>query len=107
MSLLVALFLAIFILPSPWGLVAIAVSAVWEVGEAYFMIRWTQRRRAQHGAEALIGKTARVIVACAPRGQVAVAGERWQAVSDSAAAAGDEVVIRGVEGLTLLVSPSR
>lgn len=103
MAFLVGLLLAIFVLPSPWGLVAIVAGAVWEVGEAWFMIRWTQRRRAQVGAEALMGRTAKVVVACSPRGQVAVTGERWQADCAEGAGVGDEVVIRGITGLVLQV----
>jgi membrane protein implicated in regulation of membrane protease activity len=103
MAFVVALLLAVFVLPSPWGLLAIVGGAVWEVGEAYLMIRWTQRRRAQVGAEALLGKTGKVVVACTPHGQVAVTGERWQADCPGGAEVGQAVVIRGVSGLVLQV----
>jgi membrane protein implicated in regulation of membrane protease activity len=103
MALVVAILLAFFVLPSPWGIVAVALAAAWEVGEAWFMIRWTQRRRAQVGAESLIGRTAKVVVACAPRGQVAVSGERWQALCPGGANVGDQVVIRRIDGLVLQV----
>jgi membrane protein implicated in regulation of membrane protease activity len=106
MALVVAILLAFFILPSPWGVVAVVGAAVWEVGEAWFMIRWTQRRRAQVGAEALIGRTAKVVVACAPRGQVAVNGERWQALCPGGANVGDTVVIQAIDGLVLQVEPA-
>jgi membrane protein implicated in regulation of membrane protease activity len=105
-SLLIAILLAIFVLPSPWGVVAILVSAVWEVGEAYLMIRWTQRWRAQVGSEALVGKTARVVVACTPKGQVSVKGERWQARCEIGAGVGEDVVVRAIDGLTLVVVPA-
>jgi membrane-bound serine protease (ClpP class) len=103
-ALVVALLLAFFVLPSPWGVVAVVLAAVWEVGEAWFMIRWTQRRRAQVGAEALIGTTARVVVDCAPAGQIVVKGERWNAVCEQSAPAGAHVRIERVEGLTLVVT---
>src|SRR3954447_19497675 len=103
MALVVAILLAFFVLPSPWGAVAVLLAAVWEVGEAWFMIRWTQRRRAQVGSEALIGRTAKVVVVCAPRGQVAVNGERWQALCPGGAKVGDTVVIQAIEGLVLQV----
>ena len=105
MSLVVAILLALFVLPSPWGLVAVGVSAVWEVGETWLMIRWTQRRRAQVGVETLVGRSARVVVACAPTGQVAVKGERWQARCDAGADVGATVEVVGVEGLMLVVEP--
>ena len=53
--------------------------------------------------QALIGRAAKVVTVCRPDGQVRVAGELWQARSALGADPGDEVVIRGVEGLTLLV----
>src|SRR4051794_38849734 len=107
MALVVAILLAFFVLPSPWGAVAVLLAAVWEVGEAWLMIRWTQRRRAQVGSETLIGRTARVVVACDPRGQVAVNGERWQALCRGGATVGDTVVIQAIDGLVLQVEPAR
>jgi membrane-bound serine protease (ClpP class) len=105
MAFVVGLLLAIFVLPRPWGIAAVVAGALIEVVEGIIGIKWTQRRRAQVGAEALVGKTARVVVDCAPTGQVAVKGERWQATSDPEAHAGDEVLIEGVQGLTLRVRP--
>jgi membrane protein implicated in regulation of membrane protease activity len=67
------------------------------------MLRWSRRRRAVTGPEALIGRTARVITTCRPAGQVRVAGELWRARSASGADPGDEVVVRDRDGLTLLV----
>jgi membrane protein implicated in regulation of membrane protease activity len=103
MAVVVALLLAFFVLPAPWGVVAVVLAAIWEIGEAWFMVRWTQRRRAQVGAEALIGRTGKVVIACTPRGQVAVSGERWQAICPSGANVGDMVVIQALEGLVLQV----
>src|SRR4051794_2494230 len=107
MAFVVALLLAIFVLPSPWGIVAVVVGALIEVVEGYVGIKWTQRWRAQVGAEALIGKTGRVVVDCMPQGQVVLKGERWKAVSEPAALAGDEVVVEAVEGLSLRVRPAQ
>jgi membrane protein implicated in regulation of membrane protease activity len=63
------------------------------------LLKWSRRRRAVTGVEALIGKTA---VVSSPT-QVRVAGELWEARSDRVLIPGDEVVVHGVEGLTLLV----
>jgi membrane protein implicated in regulation of membrane protease activity len=106
-AFVVGLLLAIFVLPRPWGIAAVVGGALIEVAEGVIGIKWTQRRRAQVGAEALIGKTARVAVDCTPTGQVTVKGERWQAISDPDAHAGDDVVIEAVEGLTLRVRPAQ
>lgn len=63
-----------------------------------------QRRRAQTGVEALIGKPARADTALAPNGWVTLQGEEWRAVIEGGeAAAGEAVVVTAVEGLLLRV----
>jgi membrane protein implicated in regulation of membrane protease activity len=103
MLLLGGILLAIFVLPSPWGIVAVAAGGVIDIAESIVMLRWSRRRRAATGAEALVGRTAVVATPCHPLGQVRIAGELWAARSESGADPGDEVVVRGVDGLTLLV----
>jgi membrane protein implicated in regulation of membrane protease activity len=72
-TLVAAILLALFVVPSPWGLLLVAGAAVVEVGEALFWIRRSRRRPAQAGAEALVGATAVVVSDCVPDGQVRVA----------------------------------
>jgi membrane protein implicated in regulation of membrane protease activity len=103
MSLLVAILLAVFVLPSPWGLVAIGASGALELGEAWFWIRFSRRRRPRVGIEALVGERAVVTAACRPEGMVRVAGELWRAECRSGADEGDVVCVRTVRGLTLVV----
>lgn len=103
MTLLVAILLALFVLPSPWGVIAVAGAAAFETAEAVALIWWSKRRRARVGAEALIGATAEVVEPCAPIGYVRVQGELWRARCDDGAARGETVRIRGIEGLTLVV----
>ena len=104
MLLLGAILLAIFVLPSPWGLVAIAAGGLIDVAESVALLKWSRRRRVVTGVEALVGKTA---VVSTPT-QVRVAGEIWEARSDEALVVGAEMVVTGVDGLTLQVSrPSR
>lgn len=98
-----AVLLAIFVLPSPWGLVAIIAGGIWEIAQTLFAIRWSQRRRARAGAEALVGVAARVVTRCSPTGRVAVGGEIWNARCEEGADVGDPVRVRRVQGLTLLV----
>ena len=76
-----------------------------ELGEAGFWVRLSRRRRPAIGAEALVGSVGIATTECRPRGQVRVRGERWQAVCDEGADAGDPVVVEGVSGLTLQVRP--
>jgi membrane-bound serine protease (ClpP class) len=104
-ALLVGLLLALFVLPSPWGLLAVAVGAAVEVAEAWLFIWWSRRRRVYVGAEALVGATAEVVAPCDPDGQVRVHGELWRARCSAGARVGDTVRIVAVDGLTLLVEP--
>jgi membrane protein implicated in regulation of membrane protease activity len=106
MLLVVALLLAVFVLDEPWSWAVVAVGGALEAVESWLYIRWSQRRRPQVGVEALIGKHAVVTAECRPEGQVRVAGELWQACCEAGAAAGDEVVVRAVDGLSLVVEPA-
>jgi membrane-bound serine protease (ClpP class) len=101
MLLLGAILLAIFVLPSPWGLVAIVAGGLTDVAESLILLRWSRRRRSVSGVGALVGKTA---VVSTPT-QVRVAGELWEATSEEPLVAGEEVEVSGVDGLTLRVSP--
>src|SRR5712691_2818028 len=100
MLLLGAILLAIFVLPSPWGIVAVVCGGLLDIGESLALMRWSKRRRAATGAEALVGRTA---VVSSPT-QVRVAGELWQARSDDPLVPGDEVEVMAVDELTLEVS---
>ena len=103
MTFIAAVLLAIFVLPSPWGLIAIIASGIYEIGQTLLTIRWSQRRRAHIGAEALVGSAARVVEGCHPVGKVSVNGEIWNARCEDGAEHGDTVRVRGLQGLTLLV----
>ncbi len=103
MLFLGGILLAVFVLPSPWGIVAVFTGGLLDIGESLVLLRWSRRRRVATGAEAMIGLTAVVVTPCRPVGQVRVAGELWAARSSAGADPGAEVVVRGVKGLTLLV----
>jgi membrane-bound serine protease (ClpP class) len=62
-----------------------------------------RRSKVRMGGDAMIGQIAVVTQPLAPLGQVMVNGELWQAESASPAAAGDQVLVRGLRDLTLLV----
>jgi membrane protein implicated in regulation of membrane protease activity len=103
MLLLGAILLAIFVLPAPWGIVAVVAGGTLDVAESLVLLRWSKRRRAATGADAFVGTKAVVVTPCRPVGQVRAFGELWAARSEGGADVGDEVVVRGVDGLTLLV----
>jgi membrane protein implicated in regulation of membrane protease activity len=105
MGLLVAILLAIFVLDEPWNLLAVGVGAAWELAETVVIVRWSQRRQAEVGAETLVGQRAIVASDCMPEGQVRVVGELWRARCRGGASVGDEVIVREVDGLTLVVEP--
>ena len=79
MAILVALLLAVFVLPSPWGVVAVTVAAVIDIGESLLFVRWSKRRQAAVGAETLVGKHGVAVGPLTPEGQVRVDGELWKA----------------------------
>lgn len=52
-----------------------------------------------------IGSRGRTTTPISPKGYVRVNGELWQASSSSTIDAGEEIVIMGIEGMMLLISP--
>ena len=103
MTLVVALFLALYVLDDPWDLIVVVGAIFAEIGEVGFWFWYTRRRRVQVGAETLIGLEAVVVTPCTPRGQVRVQGEIWDARCDAGAAAGERVRVVDRAGLTLVV----
>jgi membrane-bound serine protease (ClpP class) len=97
--LLGGILLAVFVVPWPWGIVTVVAGGVLDIGESLAFVKWSRRRRSPVGAEALVGQTA---VVATPT-QVRVAGELWEARSEAPLRVGDQVVVRAVDGLTLVV----
>jgi membrane protein implicated in regulation of membrane protease activity len=102
---IVAVALALTVIPSPWGWVAVIVAGLIDIAETAFFVRWSKRRRASVGVETLVGRTAVVVRALTPRGQVKIDGEVWEARAGHDLLPGDEVVVAGVDGLVLEVEP--
>jgi membrane-bound serine protease (ClpP class) len=101
--LLGAILLAVFVLPLEWGIVVVFLGAVFEIGETFFWLWYSRRRRVQVGAETLIGELAEVVTRCAPLGQVRLQGEIWRARCDEGAERGEHVRVTAIEELTLVV----
>ena len=106
MILVGAILLALFVLPQPWGVVAVLAALVVEIGETAFWVWLSKRGKPQVGAEALIGARGEVVEPCRPLGSVRVAGELWRARCEAGAGRGDVVRVQALEGLTLLVEPA-
>jgi membrane-bound serine protease (ClpP class) len=98
-ALLVAILLALFVVPAPWGVLLVVAGALVEVGEAYAFVRWSRRRRPAVGVEALVGATGTVD----DDGWVRIAGERWRAQAADRLEPGDRVEVTGVTDLVLSV----
>ena len=64
-----------------------------------------RRNKVVTGAQGLVGETGVVQTALSPRGKVFVHGELWDAVAPAALPAGQLVVVRRIDGLTLQVDP--
>ena len=106
MLVIIAILAAIFLLPSPWGLIAVVGALVVDLAEVGFGLWYAKRRRPQTGPEALVGSTARVVVRCDPLGQVRVHGELWQARSETTVNVDDEVSVEAIgPDLVLTVRP--
>jgi membrane protein implicated in regulation of membrane protease activity len=103
---LIALVLAIFVLPAPWGLVAVAVGAALDIAETGVFWWWSTRRRAVVGVETLVGKLGVAVSDLWPEGQAKIDGEIWRARCSGGCDVGTTVVVRSVEGLTLVVDPA-
>ena len=65
-----------------------------------------QRRPVITGSKGLVGVRAVAIERLVPRGRVRVAGELWDAVSESPVEMGTDVIVVGVDGLRLRVRPA-
>jgi membrane-bound serine protease (ClpP class) len=104
-AFLVALGLALFVLPSPWSFIAVGAGAAVELGEAWFWWWLSHRRRPAVGVETLVGARVTAVGPCRPEGQVRVRGEIWGARCEAGLDTGDEATVTAVERLTLVVEP--
>jgi membrane protein implicated in regulation of membrane protease activity len=103
---IVALVLAIFFLPSPWGIVAVLCGLALDLAEVGIGLWWNKRKKTTAvGVETLVGKSAVAVGELRPDGQVRVDGEIWRARCDMGCDAGSELVVTAVDGLTLEVAP--
>ena len=114
MLTLIALLLALFFLPSPWGVIVVVGAAVIDLIETGTFVWWSRRRRRTTspsvGAETIVGRSGVALAWIGPggpgaSGQVRVDGEIWKARSAEPIDAGTSVIVLGVDGLTLDVAP--
>lgn len=80
------------------------VAGMLMLGTMWLAMR-ARRRPVATGREQMVGDTAEALDAFTGRGQVRIYGELWNAVSTKPVAAGQQLRIDRVQGLTLHVSP--
>jgi membrane protein implicated in regulation of membrane protease activity len=90
-------FLAYWLLPFPWWLVVVGLLACLEIGEVLVWLR-LRHRRSITGPEALVSMTGRLT--STDRVQIRGTSYRARVIEGRP---GDEVVVEGVEGMTLVV----
>ena len=103
MFVVFALFFAVFVLPDPWRLPAVALGVALEITETAISFWLASRAKVKVGSETLVGATGRVVEACRPEGEVRVNGEVWRARCESHARVGEPIRVVERIGLTLLV----
>jgi membrane protein implicated in regulation of membrane protease activity len=102
---LILAFVLLFVLPSPWNFVGLAISIALFFPELFAWNRTVRGRSHVVGAQTLIGSEATVLEPCRPKGQVRVGGEIWEARCETGADRGETVRIIGRHELVLLVEP--
>ncbi len=87
----------------PWSLAPFILAFAAVTIALVRLVIQAQRRRAQTGAEGLLGQRGRAASEVSPEGWVIVQGERWRARAEERIAAGEAVEILSVQGLLLRV----
>jgi membrane protein implicated in regulation of membrane protease activity len=99
-----AVLLALFVVPTPWGIVVVVSALLWEAAEKVFWFYRTKSIPISVGPEAMIGRSVEVVAACSPDGTVRFSSERWNANCRQGADVGETVTIEAIERLTLIVT---
>jgi membrane-bound serine protease (ClpP class) len=86
--------------------IAVTVALVLDVAEITIGVWYSKRRKAKVGAESMVGATGVALAELRPDGQVRVNGEIWRASCIVGCDQGADIVVRGVDGLTLEVEPA-
>ncbi len=106
MIFVIGTLLSFAFLDAPWRYLLLLPLALLEVADVLLWLRW-RRVRSVTGAEGLEGARGRALTDCRPDGQVSIRGQIWKAHCAEGAGRGDDVVVRGLEGLCLQVAPAR
>jgi membrane-bound serine protease (ClpP class) len=88
-----------------WALVLLMVALLGYSIFTYRMGRKALNRIPMVSLEAIIGSDGIVATPLLPVGYVKVKGELWKASSESNVEVGDKIVVTGIDGIKLLVTP--
>lgn len=102
MSLIIGTILSFLFLDPPWRYLALIPLAVWEVFEIYLWLKW-RKVGSITGVETFVGAVGRAVTDCDPDGQIRLRGQLWRAHCTEGAEAGEDVVVKAVDGLRLEV----
>jgi membrane-bound serine protease (ClpP class) len=104
MTFWIALVLVVLhVVKGGFAIALLVGTALFELSQTLFWLRYTNRRAATVGAESLVGRVVEVADECRPYGYVRVQGELWRAHCAQGAGHGERVRITGRDGLTLEV----
>ena len=106
MILVIGTLLSFALLEAPWRYLILIPLALLEVADVLLWLRW-RKVRSVTGAEGLRGTRGTALTDCRPDGQVRLRGQTWKAHCPEGADRGDDVIVRGLEGLCLQVAPAR
>lgn len=84
----------------------VAVFGLWVVKDLLLYPAMRRFYRPEPAERRIVGQRGTAVTPIGPRGFVRVQGELWQARSDQPISQGATIVVRDVEGLTLLVTCS-
>ena len=82
----------------------VALSAVFFAAVISLAVR-SQLRKPSTGSEGMVGEVGEAVTDIDGRGKVHVVGELWDARSDRPVRKGDAVIVKGLDGMTLIVEP--
>lgn len=88
-----------------WLIAVITIIVIFLLAIVVYLSVRTHQKKIAAGKEELVGKTAVVEIALAPKGVVLVEGEHWTAITDKGRVEPEEeVIITKVDGLKLMVT---
>ncbi|MDQ3753074.1 MAG: NfeD family protein [Actinomycetota bacterium] len=103
MIFVIGTLLSFAFLDAPWKYLTLIPLALLEIADVFMWLRW-RKVRSITGAEGLEGSHGIALTDCRPDGQVRLRGQVWKAQCAEGAGRGDDVIVRGLEGLCLQVA---